>query len=167
MKIVNVCESSLLATEVYSLLKNDARNTLAFTERDPLENPDVTNPDHLRRLVATRRTCQYIETSLGSHQVASDPVFPSAVAALKSHNITNDLIAKIIDSLALVGHPEGSQIYCPLILADSDNDQVRRILCILAGNSGHSSTEERIAAIQQCTDDVGPASKRRTSSRKK
>lgn len=158
MKIVNVCESSLLATEVYSMLKNDPRNALAFTERDPLENPDITNPDHLRRLVATRRMCNYIETVLHTESISSDPIFPHAVAALRSHGLSNDVIARLVDSLAVAGTPEGSLIYCPLILGESDNDKIKEILCVLGDNK--RDLNERIAVLAECSGG-GPSAKRR------
>jgi hypothetical protein len=146
MKIVNVCDAPLLACEVHNILKTDPRNALAFTERDPLENPEITNPDHLRRLVAARRTVGYIEGTLRSQEV----VPKSNLRALKAEGLSNDHIARLADNRSILSTPESAQVYIPLILGDMNCDaqKLREIL------------------FQEPVEEE-PATKRRTSVRKK
>jgi hypothetical protein len=65
MKVIELCQTPLLTSEVHSLLKNNPNNLLAFSPRDPLDNSEITDPDELRRLVSVRRLCGYLEKTLG------------------------------------------------------------------------------------------------------
>ena len=172
MKILNVCETPILATEVNSILKDNPRNALAFTERDPLDNPDITNPDDLRRYVSVRRSVNYLEHSL--HIGSLNPsVVPRVLSVLASHGLSKDMIARLVDSVVLSGSPESSRIYVPLILGDRvpHPDQVEKIraaVCVLANPPSDES--ELTSILDACKPDsthAEPPTKRRSSTRKR
>jgi hypothetical protein len=172
MKILNVCETPLLAIEVNSLLKENPRNAMAFTDRDPLENPDITNPDDLRRYVSVRRCVSYMEHTL--HLNSLNPcVLPKVLSVLLSHGLSKDMIARLVDSIVLSGSPESSRMYVPLILGDRipNPDQVEKIRAAVWLLANPPSDEAELESILDlCKPDsthAEPPSKRRSSTRKR
>jgi hypothetical protein len=142
MKIVNISESPLLATEVRDILRSNPGIKLAFSERDPLDNPDITNPDELRRLVSARRTVGYIETVLE----VPDRISRSIPASLRSLGLKPEQIARLLDSRAILRTPESAQVYIPLILGDTDVD-VRDIIAVLTQEPEEPEAKRHVGSL--------------------
>lgn len=170
MKILNVCESSLLAAEVYNLIRYDDGNSMSFDQRDPLENPEITDPDELRRIVSVRRLAGYIESSSHVGRIRRD-LIPTALRVLSSFNLSKETIVRLIDAISLTGSIEGSKIYLGLILGedprasdltDVDVESLRSILSILSHEQEGSVEDlQSLAAVF-----AEPPPKRKSISRK-
>jgi hypothetical protein len=161
-----------LGVEVAHILKSDPKNGLAFTDRDPLENPEISNPDDLRRLISVRRTVQFLDNTVGQRAIDMS-VLARVVPVLRSHGLGMEMIARLVDSIHLTGSPEASGIYIPLILGEfalSESLRIDRISALL-----HALTipaEEDIEKLLiECRGDglavPEPPSKRRASTRKR
>ena len=181
MKVVDVCQTPLLSSEVYALIKGSERNALAFSARDPLENPDITDSDELRRLVAAKRTCGYLENCLSIQDINLE-LLPEALSVLRSFELSLDLITRLVDGSVLTGSQEGSSIYLGAILRDdldsgkisADHlDSIRDVLFILTGKMEGSISAIRAgqgkagSEAAPTVDEAAPPTKRRASSRRK
>ena len=167
MKVVNVCETPLLASEVYSLMRQNPRNALAFDARDPLENPDITDPDELRRLVASRRSVAYLENCLSIEDIKADQL-PRVVGVMRSFGLTTDQIARLTDSAVLTASTDASGlIYLTKILGDSasrfSQEQLEKLRTALQVLTGKAVAE----ALEVCppVEEEPPSAKRRSRRR--
>ena len=167
MKIINVCETPLISTEVYDLIKSNPRNELAFTDRDPLENPDIVDPDDLRRLVCARRTRAYLENCLSIEDIKTE-ILPRAISLLRSYGLSIDLVTRLVDAAVLTGSVEGGLIYQTAILRDemlsgkisSDQlEKIKKVLSILTGKMEGQLDEIEVGPS------IIPPSKKRVSSK--
>lgn len=170
MRILNVCETPLLATEVYNLIRGNANNHLAFADQDPLENPDISDSDELRRLVASRRIVHYLESCLSGSRFRTELVGP-VLKVLSTFNLSKETIVVLMDNLVLTGSVEGSNIYLRLVLGDDPQfshltdvqlESIRKLLLVLAGEE--EATLEEIEELASIPEE--PPTKRRSSSRK-
>ena len=169
MKVINICETPLLASEVYSLIRAHPRNALAFDARDPLENPDITDADELRRLVAARRATGFLENSLSIEEIDQNRL-PKVLSALRSCGLSKDQICRLVDAAVITGAADQSGlIYVSKVLGDAAANfseaqlaQMRVALQVLTGKADESVIEQSCSAVEE-----GPASKRRVSSRRR
>lgn len=172
MKVIDVCQTPLLSSEVYGLIREDPRNAPAFDHRDPLENPDITDADDLRKFVAAKRTCLYLENCLSIQDVRKN-LLPSAISVLRSYGLTIDQIVRLVDASVLTGSSEGALIYITAILRDQvatgsiSQDQlasIQGVLMTLTGKWEDSDLEKfRHGAL---AEEIPPPAKKRTSSRR-
>ncbi len=120
MKVLEVCQTPMLASEVYELMKSDPRNETAFQPMDPLDNPNISDPDQLRRLVSARRICVFLEDTYHVHKVPGGSATVGRVAK-KLHaefSLSHDIITRLIDSFLTL---QGSKVYIYAILRDLIN----------------------------------------------
>jgi hypothetical protein len=167
MKVLNVCETPLLTTEVYDLIKNNPRNELAFLQRDLLENPDIADPDDLRRLVCARRTRAFLENCLSIEEIKPE-FLPRAIVLLRSYGLSVDIITRLVDASVLTGSVEGGLIYQTAILRDEmlqgrisseQLEKIQNVLSILTGKQEGNLEEIEIGTSV-------PPSKKRVSSKR-
>ena len=142
MKVLNICQTPLLSCEVEEVIKSDPRNTLAFSsDIDPLENPEISDSDELRRLVASRRVCEYFKNNSTMGEI-NRKVLPEILSILSSHGFSRDMIVRMVDCAVLfTGDMTG--LYMELIQQESESqkpiitleqlDQIKLALQILIG----------------------------------
>ena len=112
MKVIEVCQTPMLASEVYEMIKSDPKNEQAFLPIDPLDNTEISDPDQLRRLVSARRICGFLQDTYQANTIRA-----SSVAA-KLHGefgLSMEIITRLIDSYPIF---QGSQVYTFAILRD-------------------------------------------------
>ena len=137
MKVLEVCQTPMLASEVYELMKSDPKNEIAFLPMDPLDNPNISDPDHLRRLVSARRICGFLEDTYHVHKVPGGSMTRVRVAKQLHADfaLSMDIITRLIDSFLTL---QGSKVYIYAILRDLINagavtmDQVDGIHSVLS-----------------------------------
>ena len=132
----------MLVSEVYDIIKSDPKNELAFTAIDPLDNPNISDPDKLRRLVSARRICAFLDDT---YQVGKVPggCLTSARVAKKLHaefGLSLDIVSRLVDTFLTL---HGSKVYTYAILRDLIN-------------SGSLSMEQ-VDAIHEVLTELGTA----------
>ena len=139
MKILDSGQTPILSIEVFDILSKDPNNVLAFSEIDPLENPEISDPDELRKIVMAKRVCEYLKNSC--HSLDSEQL-PVVLAALK-RQITLAEIAAVVDLAGLLGsvaEPEIAALYLP---RDIEDLFVLQQLHLLTGNSHLNDTPRK------------------------
>ena len=117
MKVVEICQTPMLSCEVYEILKTDPKNELGFSSTDPLDNPNISDPDQLRRLVSARRICGYLENTLHVGKIVGGTSTASRIASRlhSEFQLSLDIISRLIDSFIIL---QNSKVYTYAILRD-------------------------------------------------
>ena len=136
MKVLDPCQTPILAAEVVELLKSDSRNAFAFAPEDPLESSEIADSDELRRLVTVRRTCGYLADSLQMGRVDRGRL-GGTLLALKNFGLSVEAMARLVDCAMLTGaeDPNTALLYLQDLVRPDQVDLVLQELRVLTGQS--------------------------------
>jgi hypothetical protein len=115
MKVVQLCQTDLLGSELHELLVSDPRNSKAFGELDPQDDRTVLDSDDLRRLVNTRRVVRYLEEYSGVKSLHGSRLVET-LERLRALGVSAEQARRLIDGLPLTSR----DVYCHAIFQEED-----------------------------------------------
>lgn len=162
MKVVQLCDTILVASEVEDLLVSDPRNVKAFTDIDPQDNTTVTDSDELRRLVNARRVVSYLRNFAGTNSFPKANL-AAALSSFKNLGISGENAVRLIDNILVTASEEAYALYIRAILGGDvvDVEKVRDILVAIKDES------QIIVEATTVTDEDDSNPPKRRSTRKR
>lgn len=146
MKVIQLCDTMLLASEVEDLLVSDPKNERAFGETDPQDDKTVTDSDDLRRLMNARRVVSYVQNFCGTNSFSKSNL-GAALVNFKNIGISGENAIRLIDNIVVTAaspRSEAAEVYirCILGVGEVDFEKIREILVSLKESTAMDETTE-------------------------